>query len=108
MFHFINSQEMCSHRITENMLKKKMSAIINCYFLSPVPPQLQINVTKEIASGVTRTVKLNLQVFKDAEVSHLLCQMMITFQLNSFMGRYPSRSNSWILPHITIWVTIGS
>lgn len=83
---------MCSHKITDNILKKKMSAIINCYFLSPVLPQLQINVTKEIASGVTRTVKLNLQVFKDAEVSQLLNQTIIPFQSNSFMGRYPSRT----------------
>ena len=59
---------MYNGRVTDSLLTK-MNAIISCYFLSPVLPLLQIDVTKEIAANVTKTVKLSSVVFKDAEVS---------------------------------------
>ena len=46
-----------------------VNAVINCYLLSPALPQLQINVTKEIASGVIKGARMSVQIFKDAEVS---------------------------------------
>ena len=64
---------MYNGRVTDNLLTKKMNAIISCYFLSPVLPLLQIDVTKEIAANVTKTVKLSSVVFKDAEVSEYAC-----------------------------------
>ena len=55
--------------LTDSMLTKKVNAIVNCYFLSSVFPQLQINVNREVALAVVKSSKTSVHIFKDAEVS---------------------------------------
>jgi len=46
-----------------------MSAIINCYLLSPVPPRLQLDIPQEIAEKVTNKDQIGPYVFREAQAS---------------------------------------
>ena len=57
-----------------SMLESKMSAIISCYLLSPVPPRLQLDVPQEVADKVTNKDQMGPYVFREAQVHYkVLC-----------------------------------
>lgn len=56
-----------------NMVEKKMQAIISCYFLSPVPPKLQLDIPQAIADKITKKEQCSQYIFKEAQVSYQIC-----------------------------------
>ena len=60
-------QEMYHAHTTERTLQSKATAIIECYFQSTVPPQLQLDISQSTASQVVNK-PLGPYIFREAQV----------------------------------------
>lgn len=61
---------MYRNDVMMKMLERKMQAMITCYFLSPIPPKLQLDIPQGIADKVTKKEKMSQYIFREAQVSH--------------------------------------
>ena len=59
---------MCHAHTTEEMLQQKVSAIVDCYFQSSVPPPLQLDIQPSIADQVVKK-QPGPYIFREAQVS---------------------------------------
>ena len=64
---------MCHAHTTEALLQQKVTAVVDCYFQSSVPPQLQLDILPSIAM-LDQVVKKQPgpYIFREAQVSILV------------------------------------
>ena len=64
----IPMQEMYHAHTTEELLQQKVSAIVDCYLRSSVPPWLQLDIPQAIADQVVKKQQ-GPYIFREAQVS---------------------------------------
>lgn len=62
---------MCHAHTTEALLQQKVTAVVDCYFQSSVPPQLQLDILPSIADQVVKK-QPGPYIFREAQVSILV------------------------------------
>ena len=65
---FFPMQEMYHAHTTEELLQQKVSAIVDCYLHSSVPPWLQLDIPQAIADQVVKKQQ-GPYIFREAQVN---------------------------------------
>lgn len=66
---FFIFQDLCHSRCADALIQKKITAIIDCFINSAIPPALQIDIPPEQAKKIVeRRKELGPYIFREAQV----------------------------------------